>query len=108
MKKNVSPAWAFEPVIVFTQIDRTSSITESPNIDAVSPAYRRVKPGCRKACLTTRQLLPRLRRGVASTPGRSRGAPHATNSHSREPGRAPGGVGEPVGVPLEHRRGSRC
>ena len=85
MKKKVSPAWALEPVIVFTQIDSTSSITESPNIDAVSPAYRRVKPGWRKACLTRRQLLPRPRVSAAR-PGRSRGAPHATNSHNREPG----------------------
>ena len=90
MKKKVRPAWALEPVIVFTQIESTSSITESPNIDAVSPAYRRVKPGCRKACLTTRQPLPSVgvprRPGSASTPGRSSGAPHATSSQSREPG----------------------
>ena len=57
MKKNVSPACALEPVSVFTQIESTSSITESPNIDAVRPAYRREKPGWRKACLMTRQPL---------------------------------------------------
>ena len=45
MKKNVIPAWALEPVRVFTQIESTSSIAESPNIDAVRPAYRRAKPG---------------------------------------------------------------
>ena len=37
MKKNVRPAMAFEPVIVLTHIDRASSITESPNIEAVRP-----------------------------------------------------------------------
>jgi len=38
MKKNVRPALALEPVTVLTHIDSTSSITESPNIDVVSPA----------------------------------------------------------------------
>ena len=38
MKKNVRPAIALEPVRVFTHIERTSSITESPNIEVVSPA----------------------------------------------------------------------
>ena len=54
---------------------------------AVRPAYRRVKPGMRNAAFIGRSPTS----GVGSTPGRYIGTPHATNSHSRDPGgRAPG------------------
>ncbi len=49
MKKKVKPARALEPVSVFTQMLSTSSITESPNMEVVRPAYRRAKPGVRNA-----------------------------------------------------------
>ena len=93
MKKNVRPAWALEPVSVFTQIDRTSSITESPNIDAVRPAYRRVKPGWRKACLMMRQPLPgRVRRRVRRSPRRRAGAAAPPTRRTRRAG-SPAGAG---------------
>ena len=44
MNRNVSPARALDPVSVFTQMLRTSSIIESPSIEAASPPYRRPKP----------------------------------------------------------------
>ena len=99
MKRNVSPAWALEPVIVFTQIDSTSSITESPNIDVgdagVQPREARLPEGLsHEASAPAAAAVPvSSADGVASTPGRSSGTPHATNSHSREPGgRLPGSV----------------
>ena len=49
MKRKVRPAAAFEPVIVLTHIDRTSSRIESPSAEVLSAAYRRGKPGATKA-----------------------------------------------------------
>ena len=74
MKKNVKPAIALESVSVLTHMLSTSSITESPSIDVLSPANRRGKPGCPNSF-----LMP------APTPGKYVGTPHATNSQSRAP-----------------------
>ena len=52
MKKNVRPAIALESVSVFTHMLSTSSITESPSIDVLSPAKRRGNPGLANSFLT--------------------------------------------------------
>ena len=51
---------------------------------AVRPAYRRGKPKVRKAAFIG--SVSSLASGVGTTPGRYIGTPHATNSHSLDPG----------------------
>jgi hypothetical protein len=83
MKKNVRPAWALEPVSVFTHMLRTSSMIESPNIDAVSPAYSRVNPGRAKAALIL-LLLQASGRPRRSARGRPRRRTRTTGSRAGE------------------------